>query len=91
MKGGKKTRRTPVKKSVRAGIYFPVSRIARMFRKGLYCKRLSEGAAIAMASILEFIIYEIMEQSLMFMKEKKKARLTPEFIRMAILEDEEFK
>ena len=71
----KKTRKDPVSNSAKSGINFPVSRIGSMLRRGLFAERISIKAAISMASVLEFVLYEMLEQSMMYMKESKRSRI----------------
>ena len=85
-----KPRRKPVSRSDRAGIEFGVGRCASKLRKGLYAERISEEAAVTIAAVLEYIIAELIEQTLMYVKDAKKKRITGKFIRLAVNEDEEF-
>ena len=90
MSKNKKPRRRPVSKSDRAGIEFGVARCARKLRKGLYAERISVESSITMAAVLEYVLAELLEQTLMYVKDAKKKRITAKFVRLAVNEDEEF-
>ena len=55
-KGGK-----AVSGSSRAGLTFPVGRIARLLRQGRYSGRLGKSAAVFMAATLEYVVTEVLE------------------------------
>lgn len=59
--GGRKgaSKRKPVSKSVKAGLQFPVGRIARFLKKGRYARRLGTGAPIYLAAVLEYLAAEV--------------------------------
>lgn len=58
-KGGE--RKKAVTKSVRAGLQFPVGRIARFLKKGRYAQRMGTGAPIYMAAVLEYLAAEVLK------------------------------
>ena len=47
-------------RSVKAGVNFPVGRLQRYIKQGLYAKRVS-GSGVYMAAVLEYIVAEILE------------------------------
>ena len=49
--------------SKRAGLIFPVGRIASQLRKGRYAARVSSSAAVYLAAVLEYTVAEILELS----------------------------
>ena len=55
-KGGKSTSR-----SAKAGLQFPVGRIASHLKKGRYAKRIGGGAPVYLAAVLEYLAAEILE------------------------------
>lgn len=56
-KGG--FRNKPVSKSIRAGLQFPVGRIARFLKKGRYAERIGMSAPIYIAAVLEYLAAEV--------------------------------
>lgn len=57
-KGGE--RKKSVTKSVKAGLQFPVGRIARFLKKGRYAQRTGSGAAVYLAAVLEYLAAEVL-------------------------------
>ncbi|XP_009556210.2 histone H2A-beta, sperm [Cuculus canorus] len=76
-------------KSHKAGLQFPVGRIYRLLRNGNYTNRVSPGAAIYLAAVLEYLSAEIMELAGNAARENKKARITPRHIQLAVRNDDE--
>lgn len=90
-KSGKATRPRQTSRSSRAGLSFPVGRIARMLKDGRYAERVGIGAPVYLAAVLEYLVAEILEVSVLVVRQKKKARIVPRFIFLGLKEDEEFK
>ena len=90
-KGKSGARTSQVSRSARAGLTFPVGRISRMLKDGKYCQRIGATAPVCLAAVLEYIVAEILEVSVMVVRQKKKARIIPRFIYNGLSEDEEFK
>ncbi len=88
---GKAHRPRQVSRSSRAGLSFPVGRIARMLKNGRYSQRVGVGAPVYLAAVLEYLVAEILEVSVMVVRQKKKARIVPRFIFLGLKEDEEFR
>eukprot|EP01084_Bolivina_argentea_P313602 543088_1 len=86
--GGKKKKRKS--QSERAGLKFPVGRIARYLKEGNYASRISGGAALYLAAVLEYLAAELMEKAGYATKDNKKARIIPRHIMLAIKNDDEF-
>jgi histone H2A len=59
--GGRKggDRKKSVSKSVKAGLQFPVGRIARYLKKGRYALRYGSGAPVYLAAVLEYLAAEV--------------------------------
>ena len=55
-KGGRgKHAAKTVSRSVKAGLQFPVGRIARFLKKGKYAERVGAGAPVYLAAVLEYL------------------------------------
>jgi histone H2A len=90
---GGATRTGPREKSVsrsqRAGLQFPVGRLARYLREGRYSERIGAGAPVYMAAVLEYLAAEILELAGNAARDNKKGRIIPRHIQLAIRNDEE--
>lgn len=67
-KSGKATRPRQTSRSSRAGLSFPVGRIARMLKDGRYAERVGIGAPVYLAAVLEYLVAEILEVSVLVVK-----------------------
>ena len=56
-----KTVRKKQTKSSRAGLVFPVSRVYKQLREGKYAERVSLGAPVYCAAVLEYLCAELLE------------------------------
>lgn len=84
---GKKT--TSMSRSARAGLQFPVGRLARYLKQGHYSNRVGAGAPVYMAAVLEYIVAEVLELAGNAARDNKKARIIPRFIQLAVRNDDE--
>ena len=55
---GKSTKKS-VSKSAKAGLQFPVGRVARFLKKGKYATRVGAGAPVYLAAVLEYLAAEV--------------------------------
>mmetsp|Transcript_10268 Transcript_10268/g.15536 ORF Transcript_10268/g.15536 Transcript_10268/m.15536 type:complete len:153 (+) Transcript_10268:112-570(+) len=78
-------------RSQRAGLQFPVGRIARYMRDGGYGRRIGGGAPIYLASVLEYLTAELLELAGNAAKDNKKQRIIPRHIMLAIKNDDELR
>ena len=78
-------------RSAQAGLLFPVGRIHRMLHEGKFSgvKRISIGASICLAAILEYITAEMLEIAGNAATQNNRRRITPRHIKLAISHDEE--
>ena len=83
-KAGKSTSR-----SAKAGLTFPVGRIARYLRREGFAKRVGGGAPVCMAAVLEYLTAEILELAGNAARDHKKSRIVPRHIQLAVRNDEE--
>ncbi|KFP89062.1 Late histone H2A.1, partial [Acanthisitta chloris] len=82
---GKSRRR----KSAKAGLQFPVGRVHRFLRRRKYGDRISAGAAVYLAAVLEYMTAEILEAAGDAAHQNKKTRISPRHIQLAVRSDEE--
>lgn len=75
-RGAKKGGKT-ISGSARAGVTFPVGRLARLMRQGRYSERLGKSAAVFMAAVLEYVVTEVLELATDMAKQQNKLRVTP--------------
>lgn len=76
-------------KSTKAGLSFPVGRIARYMKKQKVSDRIGAGAPVYLAAVLEYLSAEILELAGNAAKDNKKTRIIPRHIQLAVRNDEE--
>ena len=86
---GKASATKSVSRSARAGLQFPVGRIARFLRAGRYAQRVGSGAPVYLAAVLEYLAAEVLELAGNAAKDNKKSRIVPRHIQLAVRNDEE--
>jgi histone H2A len=79
----------PVSRSSKAGLQFPVGRIARFLKQGRFSERVGAGAPVYLAAVLEYLAAEVLELAGNAAKDNKKTRIVPRHIQLAIRNDEE--
>ncbi|CAH9073763.1 unnamed protein product [Cuscuta epithymum] len=89
--GGRKggDRKKAVTKSIKAGLQFPVGRIARFLKKGRYAQRCGTGAPVYLAAVLEYLAAEVLELAGNAARDNKKTRIIPRHLLLAVRNDEE--
>ena len=85
-KGGKAK---AVSRSAKAGLQFPVGRVARYLKKGLYAKAIGAGAPVYLAAVMEYLAAEILELAGNAARDNKKHRIVPRHVQLAVRNDEE--
>ena len=85
---GKSTASRPVSRSSKAGLQFPVGRIARFMKTGRYAERVGAGAPVYLAAVLEYLAAEVLELAGNAAKDNKKTRIVPRHIQLAIRNEE---
>ena len=86
---GKSSASRPVSRSCKAGLQFPVGRIARFLKAGRYAERVGAGAPVYLAAVLEYLAAEVLELAGNAAKDNKKTRIVPRHIQLAVRNDEE--
>ncbi|KAK3431808.1 hypothetical protein EUGRSUZ_E03594 [Eucalyptus grandis] len=76
-------------RSSKAGLQFPVGRVARFLRTGKYADRLGAGAPVYLAAVLEYLAAEVLELAGNAARDNKKTRVVPRHIQLAVRNDEE--
>ncbi|CAN1198610.1 Probable histone H2A.3 [Linum perenne] len=76
-------------RSSKAGLQFPVGRIARFLKAGKYAERLGGGAPVYLAAVLEYLAAEALELAGNAARDNKKTRIVPRHIQLAVRNDEE--
>ncbi len=87
--GRKGSGKKAVSRSAKAGLQFPVGRIARYLKKGKYADRIGAGAPVYLAAVLEYLVAEVLELAGNAARDNKKTRIIPRHIQLAIRNDEE--
>ncbi|CAN0897529.1 Probable histone H2AXb, partial [Linum grandiflorum] len=84
---GKSTK--SVSRSSKAGLQFPVGRIARFLKAGKYAERVGAGAPVYLSAVLEYLAAEVLELAGNAARDNKKNRIVPRHIQLAVRNDEE--
>eukprot|EP00921_Rhytidocystis_pertsovi_P006358 GHVQ01010849.1.p1 GENE.GHVQ01010849.1~~GHVQ01010849.1.p1 ORF type:complete len:139 (+),score=18.16 GHVQ01010849.1:549-965(+) len=88
-KGGRKKSGKQTTQSSKAGLQFPVGRVARFLKRGRYAKRIGAGAPVYVAAVLEYLCAEILELAGNAARDHKKSRIIPRHLQLAVRNDEE--
>lgn len=89
-KGGRgKKKGKSTSRSAKAGLQFPVGRIARFMRQHKLADRLGAGAPVYLAACLEYLAAEILELAGNAARDNKRSRITPRHLQLAVRNDEE--
>nr|CDS25998.1 H2A histone family member Y [Hymenolepis microstoma] len=84
-------KKTPLSKSSRCGLVFPVGRVHRLLKKSKFVRapRISVSAAVYMTSVLEYLTSEVADLAGRVIKSCKLKTVTPRSIMLAIHQDDE--
>merc|ERR1712100_340858 len=88
-KGKSSASRRFVSKAARAGLQFPVGRIARFMKQSRSADRIGAGAPVYAAAVLEYLAAEVLELAGNAAKDNKRSRIVPRHLQLAIRNDEE--
>jgi histone H2A len=86
-RGGDKKK--PQSRSAKAGLQFPVGRIARHMKNSRVASRIGAGAPVYLAAVLEYLVAEVLELAGNAAKDNKRTRISPRHILLAVRNDEE--
>ncbi|XP_052191986.1 histone H2AX-like [Diospyros lotus] len=86
---GKPKASKSVSRSHKAGLQFPVGRIARFLKAGKYAERVGAGAPVYLSAVLEYLAAEVLELAGNAARDNKKNRIVPRHIQLAVRNDEE--
>merc|ERR1712048_1143700 len=75
--------------TTRAGLAFPVARVARHIREGRYAQRSGMGSGVFMAAVLEYLTAEVLELAGNHTKERKMKTVKPRHICLGAMGDDE--
>ncbi|KAL5701512.1 Histone H2A [Ranunculus cassubicifolius] len=78
-----------VSRSAKAGLQFPVGRIARFLKAGRYAQRVGAGAPVYLSAVLEYLAAELLELAGNAARDNKKTRVIPRHLQLAVRNDEE--
>ncbi|XP_031122915.1 histone H2AX-like [Ipomoea triloba] len=87
---GKPKASKSVTRSSKAGLQFPVGRVARYLKKGRYAQRVGSGSPVYLSAVLEYLAAEVLELAGNAARDNKKNRIVPRHIQLAVRNDEEF-
>ncbi len=79
----------PTSRSAKAGLQFPVGRVARYMKKARVASRIGAGAPVYLAAVLEYLTAEILELAGNAARDNKKTRIIPRHLQLAVRNDEE--
>ncbi|CAL5193584.1 unnamed protein product [Lathyrus oleraceus] len=89
-KGGRgKPKTKSVSRSSKAGLQFPVGRVARFLKAGRYAQRVGSGSPVYLSAVLEYLCAEVLELAGNAARDNKKTRIVPRHIQLAVRNDEE--
>ena len=88
-KGGRGDKKKATSRSAKAGLQFPVGRVARHMKNARVASRIGAGAPVYLAAVLEYLTAEILELAGNAARDNKKTRIVPRHIQLAVRNDEE--
>ena len=74
----------------RAGLQFPVARVARYMKAGKYAPRIGAAAPVYVAAVLEYVVGEVVELAGKVAQSEGRSRIKPRHIQVGMRNDLEF-
>ena len=84
-----KEKKDRMSKTKRAGLVMSVPRVLNKLKEGRYSKRVGDTGAVYLASVLEYMLLEILELAGNCARFFRKKRITPRCIQLSLLHDKE--
>ena len=84
-----KEKKDRMSKTKRAGLVMSVPRVLNKLKEGRYSKRVGDTGAVYLASVLEYMLAEILELAGNCARFFRKKRITPRCIQLSLLHDKE--
>ncbi|KAL1325400.1 hypothetical protein HN51_035472 [Arachis hypogaea] len=88
---GSRNTKKATSRSNKAGLQFPVGRIARFLKAGRYAERVGARAPVYLAAVLEYLAAEVLELAGHAARDNNKTRIVPRHIQLAVRNDEELR
>ncbi|XP_014795543.1 PREDICTED: histone H2A-beta, sperm-like [Calidris pugnax] len=79
-----KTKKSRSSRSSQAGLLFPVSRIDRQLRRGLFARHFSARAPVYLAAVLQWVTHKIVDAAAVVCKKSKQKRISPSHMEAAL-------
>ncbi|KAF3627271.1 putative histone H2A.2 [Capsicum annuum] len=76
-------------RSQKAGLQFPIGRIARFLRNRKYAQHIGTEATVFLAAVLEYLATEVLEIAGNVARDNKRLRIIPRHIQLTVRHDEE--
>lgn len=88
---GETTRKKPVSRSTKAGLHFPVARIARFLMTGKHATSIGPSAPVYLAAVLEHLTAVVLTLAKNAALSNEKKRIGPDEIHLAVHNHEELR
>ncbi|OMO66860.1 Histone H2A [Corchorus olitorius] len=82
---GKPSASKSTSRSQKAGLQFPIGRIARFLKAGKYTERVSTVAPVYLSAVLEYLAAELAGNAA---RDNKKNRIVPRYIQLVVSDEE---
>ena len=76
-------------RSTKSGLHFPVGRLDRRLKNANYSERVSSGAPVYLAAVIEYLSAEVLELAGNAARDNKKMSIVPRYLQLAIRNDQE--